>query len=30
MYELMQVWETDPAAAPQSLAAREFAQIWQL
>jgi dihydrofolate reductase len=29
MYELMQVWETDPAAAPQSPAAREFAEIWQ-
>jgi hypothetical protein len=29
MYELMAVWETDPAAAPQSPAAREFAQIWQ-
>jgi dihydrofolate reductase len=29
LYELMQVWETDPAAAAQSPAAREFAQIWQ-
>ena len=29
MYELMQVWETDPAAAAQSPAAREFAEIWQ-
>jgi riboflavin biosynthesis pyrimidine reductase len=25
----MHVWETDPAAAAQSPAAREFAQIWQ-
>jgi dihydrofolate reductase len=29
LYELMAVWETDPAAAAQSPAAREFAQIWQ-
>jgi dihydrofolate reductase len=29
MYELMHVWETDPAAAAQSPAAREFAEIWQ-
>jgi dihydrofolate reductase len=29
LYELMQVWETDPAAAAQSPGAREFAQIWQ-
>jgi dihydrofolate reductase len=29
MYELMHVWETDPAAAAQSPAAREFAAIWQ-
>jgi dihydrofolate reductase len=29
MYELMTVWETDPAAAAQSPAAREFAEIWQ-
>jgi dihydrofolate reductase len=29
LYELMQVWETDPTAAPQSPAAREFAAIWQ-
>ena len=29
LYELMQVWETDPAATPQSPAAREFAEIWQ-
>jgi dihydrofolate reductase len=28
LYELMAVWETDPAAA-QSPGAREFAQIWQ-
>jgi dihydrofolate reductase len=28
LYELMHVWETDPAAA-QSPAAREFAEIWQ-
>jgi dihydrofolate reductase len=28
LYELMAVWETDPAAA-QSPAAREFAHIWQ-
>jgi dihydrofolate reductase len=29
LYELMQVWETDPAAAAQSPGAREFAAIWQ-
>ena len=29
LYELMTVWETDPAAAAQSPAAREFAEIWQ-
>ena len=29
LYELMAVWETDPAATPQSPAAREFAQLWQ-
>jgi len=29
LYELMHVWETDPAAAAQSPAAREFAEIWQ-
>jgi dihydrofolate reductase len=29
LYELMQVWETDPAAAAQSPGAREFAQIWR-
>jgi dihydrofolate reductase len=29
MYEMMTVWETDPAAAAQSPAAREFAEIWQ-
>jgi dihydrofolate reductase len=29
LYQLMAVWETDPAAAAQSPAAREFAQIWQ-
>jgi dihydrofolate reductase len=29
MYELMQVWETDPAAAAQSPRSREFAEIWQ-
>jgi dihydrofolate reductase len=29
IYELMTVWETDPAAAAQSPAAREFAEIWQ-
>jgi dihydrofolate reductase len=29
MYELMAVWETDPAAAAQSPAAREFAEIWR-
>jgi dihydrofolate reductase len=29
LYELMQVWETDPAAAAQSPGAREFAALWQ-
>jgi dihydrofolate reductase len=29
LYELMAVWETDPAAAAQSPGAREFAAIWQ-
>jgi dihydrofolate reductase len=29
LYELMAVWETDPAAAAQSPAAREFAGLWQ-
>jgi dihydrofolate reductase len=29
LYELMAVWETDPAAAAQSPAAGEFAGIWQ-
>jgi dihydrofolate reductase len=29
MYEMMTGWETDPAAAAQSPAAREFAEIWQ-
>jgi dihydrofolate reductase len=29
LYELMQVWETDPAAGPQLPAAREFAKLWQ-
>ena len=29
LYELMAVWETDPAAAAQSPGAREFAQLWQ-
>src|SRR5919199_2685255 len=29
LYEAMAVWETDPAATPQSPAAREFAAIWQ-
>jgi dihydrofolate reductase len=29
LYELMAVWETDPAVAAQSPAAREFAEIWQ-
>jgi dihydrofolate reductase len=29
LYELMQVWETDPAVAAQSPGAREFAEIWQ-
>jgi dihydrofolate reductase len=29
LYELMAVWETDPAAAAQSPAARAFAQLWQ-
>jgi dihydrofolate reductase len=29
LYELMAVWETDPAAGPPFPAAREFAEIWQ-
>ena len=29
LYELMKVWETDPAAAAQSPGTREFAAIWQ-
>jgi dihydrofolate reductase len=29
LYELMAVWETDPAAAAQSPGTGEFAQIWQ-
>jgi dihydrofolate reductase len=29
LYELMAVWETDPAAAAQSPAAGEFAALWQ-
>ena len=29
LYELMQLWETDPAAAAQSPDTREFAQLWQ-
>ena len=29
LYEMMAVWETDPAAAAQSPGTREFAQIWQ-
>src|ERR671931_721512 len=29
LYQLMQVWETDPAAAAQSPGAREFAELWQ-
>jgi dihydrofolate reductase len=29
MYEMMTGWATDPAAAAQSPAAREFAEIWQ-
>jgi dihydrofolate reductase len=29
LYELMAVWETDPAVAAQSPAVREFAGIWQ-
>ena len=29
LYELMQVWETDPAAAAQSPGTRAFAEIWQ-
>jgi len=29
LYELMAVWETDPAAAAQSPGTREFAEIWQ-
>ncbi|MHA6798638.1 dihydrofolate reductase family protein [Bounagaea algeriensis] len=29
MYELMAVWETDPAAAAQSPKSAEFAEVWQ-
>ena len=29
LYELMAVWETDPAAAAQSPGAGEFARLWQ-
>jgi dihydrofolate reductase len=29
LYQLMQVWETDPAAAAQSPGTREFAKLWQ-
>lgn len=29
MYELMTVWETDPAAAAQSPGSAEFAKVWQ-
>jgi dihydrofolate reductase len=29
LYELMAVWETDPAAAARSPGTREFAAIWQ-
>src|SRR5512132_3783456 len=29
LYEMMQVWETDPAAAAQSPGTREFAESWQ-
>jgi dihydrofolate reductase len=29
LYELMRIWETDPAAAAPSPGAREFAEIWQ-
>ena len=29
LYELMAVWETDPAAAAQSPGTRAFAQLWQ-
>ena len=29
LYELMAVWETDPAAAAQSPGTREFAELWQ-
>ena len=29
LYGMMQVWETDPAAAAQSPGTREFAEIWQ-
>jgi dihydrofolate reductase len=29
LYQLMHVWETDPAAAAQSPGAQEFAAIWQ-
>lgn len=29
MYELMQVWETDPAAAAQSPESAKWAEVWQ-
>ncbi len=29
MYEMMLVWETDPALAEQSLVMRDFAEMWQ-
>ncbi len=29
MYELMTVWETDPAAAAQSPGSADFARVWQ-
>lgn len=29
MYEMMTVWETDPALAAQSPRMREFAEVWQ-
>jgi dihydrofolate reductase len=29
LYQLMQAWETDPAAGPPFPAAREFAALWQ-
>ena len=29
LYELMAVWETDPAVAAQSPGTREFAEMWQ-